>query len=590
MALTLNRFALVDWVQVGSPLVAAMTNGKDNPFWTDGLETSRTEATLSTTAPDTSGMSAAEDTATAGAYPAGDYKIYVTYYRDATTTYPAMESGPGAETTVTIQAASAPSDIDLTDVPTSSDAQVTDRRIYIFGGDDFEVPYYEGSVGDNSTTTYEINDTVANIQDNVVLADASGDFPKKRANADGLPPKAEFIEFWNGRLWLAKDSTLYYSRVLPDVEDFPTHQLLRLDRSGGGVGSKITQLRTHKRFLYVFFEDAVYVVTGRGFGTYRADPILPGVGHSGGPHSVISLGGYLYFLDLNLGPVKWAGAGEESQPGIDLEAFWTRVDKNRLRRAVGQHAPSHRELHWHVTEGRYDRNNRRIVLDLPSMAWTYDHGPSVSAVGLVRNELGEKCPLEGTTLGDIFQYDIGNADGVYTGTTSGTPTTADGMSMADTAATFGAAAAVEGRSVYFIDSAGDILQDNLVASRTSATVLRLTKPIPASVATYVLGGIPVRRESPPIQLDTDGPTLWQRAEVRYVKTSTAATVYFDMKDALDTDWEEMGSFDTDGDGRAEIVLGGKRGEDVQFRIRCDTVNQDFQIIDLVLKASATGGE
>jgi hypothetical protein len=116
------------------------------------------------------------------------------------------------------------------------------------------------------------------------------------------------------------------------------------------------------------------------------------------------------------------------------------------------------------------------------------------------------------------------------------------------------------------------------------------KPIPSGISTYVLGGIPIRRESPPLALDPDGPTLWERAEIRYVKTSTAATVYVDTKGELDSDWGEEGSFDTDGDGRAEIPFGIKRGENVQVRLRCDTVAQDIQIIDLVLKASPSGGE
>ena len=64
MSLTFNRFALFSRAQIGDPPILVLANGIDNVAWTDGLASGRSEYTLSTTAPDTSGMSAADHTGT----------------------------------------------------------------------------------------------------------------------------------------------------------------------------------------------------------------------------------------------------------------------------------------------------------------------------------------------------------------------------------------------------------------------------------------------------------------------------------------------------------------------------------------------
>jgi len=597
VALSLNPYALVDWVQIGNPLIVACCNGIDQPWWTDGLETGRSEATLSTTAPDTSGSSAADANVGTGVFPdATTYTIYITYVRAASTTYPSMESGPcdGISHTTSSDLV----DIALSDLPVSGDAQVTHKNIYMIGGA-LSAPFYVDQIA-NATTSYTIEDDTDTIGANATMDEASVEWPSKRTLTDGLPPIFERIEYWNGRLWGAAGATVHYSRFDPDFEDFPSNSpyftnsnSIPINRSGGGLGAKITQLRAHKGYLYVFFEDAVYIISGDDQASFRVDPMLQGEGHSGGPHSVISRADYLYYMDRQKGPRRWAGTGEpDPSYGIALQDFWTRVDKMRLPRTTGIYSPATRELMWAVTEGRYDRPNRLIVYDEVTQTLVVDRCEMTSA-GLIRNEVGEKAVLMGNCHGQLYQYDIGSADGVYTGTTSGTPTTSEGVTLADTTATFGAAADVEGRPLYELDSAGTVVRDNRVFTRAGATSLRLSRPMHPDIATYLLGEIPVRRTSGYVGFDPDGPSQWQRIEIRYVPTTASVTVYVDLKDRLDSDWTNIGSFDTydsgAADGRHEIPVGGKRGEDMQFRLRWDDDGQDVQIIGVTIKASFTGG-
>jgi len=584
MALTgRSRFALTDSVIIGDPSVLVLANGVDSLAWTDGLVSGRTEATVSTTAPDVSSMTAVEADDGAGTLSDGTYYVYVTYKRDAAAGWPAMISGPSAGKEVVIDAG--PSHIDIASIPTSSDAQVDDREIYLLGGN-LTQPYYVGAVGDNTTTTYEIESTEATIQGNKILSEATGDYPTKRTLAEALPPTFEHLAVWGNRLWGSKDDTLYFSESLPNFEDFPSTNSIVVPRRGG-VSAKITQLVVHKRFLYLFYDDAVYIISGTNRDNFRVDQAMTGVGCSGGINAVLSVGDYLYWLDRQKGPVRWRGGGDPEPIGLGIEGFWERVDKNRLRRSVGSYSPRRRELIWKVTEGKYDRNNRNIVYDEMAAVLSVDHQPG-TATGVARNELGEKCYLYGNTLGDIFQYDVGDSDGVYTGTQTGTPTTATGLSMADTAATFGSADDVEGRPIYFFDSSGDLLQANTVVTRTSATVLRLMYPIPANVSTYALGGIPFIRASGPTSLDPAGPAKWQHFVIRWVPTTTAATVYVDLKDVGDTDYTNVGSFDTDGDGKRDMVV-FKRGEDITWRFRCSTPDVKVKILDVEIKGTATSG-
>ena len=259
---------------------------------------------------------------------------------------------------------------------------------------------------------------------------------------------------------------------------------------------------------------------------------------------------------------------------------------------MGIYAQRRAESIWYVTEGRYDRNNRRLVLDHTTTTFTVDHAECVS-VGTVRNEVGEKCPLEGTSLADVFQYDLGNGDGAYSGTRSGTPTTADGVSITTSGITLPDAADCQGRPVYTLDSAGELLQDLRLVTRTSATAFRVNRPVSGTVATWKIGSIPMRWEGPPIAL-SEGQSLWEQIDVRYAPTDTGETVYVDLKAEDDSAMENVGNLSTDDDGRARVVVcdtdgRAKRGEDVAPRIRSDVTDNTLVIKELLIHGTPAGG-
>ena len=195
MALSLNKFALVDSVQIGFPLTLACCNGVDQPWWTDGLESGRSEETLSTTAPDisTGPMTVTDASAGTGIFPdATKLTIFITYVREATATYQAMESGPSEPHEHTT--ASVDVDLDLATIPVSGDAQVTHKNIYIIGST-MSAPFYVDQIT-NATTTYTIDTAEATIATQGIMDEGSGSWPKKRNLANALPPIFERLEYF----------------------------------------------------------------------------------------------------------------------------------------------------------------------------------------------------------------------------------------------------------------------------------------------------------------------------------------------------------------------------------------------------------
>lgn len=149
-----------------------------------------------------SGGSAAEGAA--GALPAGTYKYVVTFFNVDTE----AEGNYSEEFEVTISASKR---IDLSALPTSTNHQVSGRRIYRTTANQSGEYFFVGQINDNFSTTFE---------DNVVDADLG-----LAASLDnGLPPgSAAHLAIWRQRLWVSDTRDLWFSRAgFPEsfAEDF----------------------------------------------------------------------------------------------------------------------------------------------------------------------------------------------------------------------------------------------------------------------------------------------------------------------------------------------------------------------------------
>ena len=236
MSLSLNKFALVSRIQLDNVLYCV--NGKDEPWMTDGLVGSgRAEYSISTTAPCSGDMgnfipTSGDITGEIGGdnlLDPGTYDYVVTYVRQASSTYPRMESGAsdfdGYDGEFTVEAVG--STVFLSGLPVSDDPQVDQRAIYRTGGPN-TYWYRVGTVDDNTTLTFTDNMTNKNARLQEVLKESAGaEFPLKRTCEEGTWPTGDYLEVYENRIWMTSGDLLYFSEAQPYHEDLPSTNALR---------------------------------------------------------------------------------------------------------------------------------------------------------------------------------------------------------------------------------------------------------------------------------------------------------------------------------------------------------------------------
>jgi len=151
-----------------------------------------------------------------------------------------------------------PSDqkVDITSIPTSSDAQVDQRKVYrtLKGGSTY---YLVAVINDNTTTTFTDN-----------LPDAL--LGSSMAEDNDIAPLGKYAEWWDGRLWIADDddNIVYYSKTLvPDSFDTSNHYV---SARRGISNDKIMNMIEYRGLFYIFKRHAISYVRKRLDGTYGA--------------------------------------------------------------------------------------------------------------------------------------------------------------------------------------------------------------------------------------------------------------------------------------------------------------------------------
>lgn len=210
----------------------------------------------------------------AGILPAGTY-TYVVTFRNGNT---GAESNPGDSVPVTIVASKK---VDLSVIPVSANAQVTQRRIYRSLINSSGVYYLVTTINDNVTTTYTDN----------ISEDALGD----AASYDNAIPPVGIIgvEKWGERLWGWGGNNVYYSRQL-FPESWPATNLIPV---GSDDNETIRQCLADGvgRRLLIGRTNSIYEITGTSDKNFRLDLVSAEHGVAGS-HAMAAAEGLVFFF------------------------------------------------------------------------------------------------------------------------------------------------------------------------------------------------------------------------------------------------------------------------------------------------------
>ena len=218
--------------------------------------------------------------------------------------------------------------VTLTNIPVSSDAQVTGRKLYRTTADGSTF-YWLATINDNTTTTF-----VDNIPDIALGAELEDD--------RDLCPDGRFSAWWDERLWVSGDDIVYYSDIgVPEEFDIGT-RYVTVQR--GDMSDEITQLVAYKDSLYVFRKRSVYAIqkTVSGYGIFL---ITDNVGCIA-PWSMVSANNMLMFLSLR-GFELFNGTDVYGvEPSLPIDRTIKTIDLTKTDYICGVHYPDKREIWW----------------------------------------------------------------------------------------------------------------------------------------------------------------------------------------------------------------------------------------------------
>jgi hypothetical protein len=400
-----------------------------------------------------------------------------------------VESNPCDNGSITIGGGH--NQIDLTNVPVSTDTQVTKRYIYVTNANN-TVLFYHGEINDNVTTTY----TILDVNSLGALLEYTHDV---------APEGLKGIELFKNRLFGFKDNKIYFSKLFAPYY-WPQGELdtETVFSSEVADGSPITGMKSFFDVLLVFKRYDIYVLSGNNeldftISRLRSDERVGAVND----RSIIVIDNYCYFLSENsvfrTDGITVQNMGEPISDFFDENSSSTtyKVYKDYIDDACAVYDEDNNLylLFIHTGTDPVTENNMCFALDVRSVAaaqkgitadWSLWPGFSTQCASIVTID-GAQQWWRGDENGYIFRQNTLDGDG---SNITSTATSGGASTLIDTAQLW-TVDAYAGLRVNILSGTGEG-QERDIASNTAdtLTVTTLWDTEPDDTSVYTVGGIP----------------------------------------------------------------------------------------------------
>jgi hypothetical protein len=262
------------------------------------------------------------------------------------------------------------------------------RRIYRTKNiPDFgEIFYFEKQIQENTSRWY-----VSYIPDTFLQTPAPSQLDSITIATD-----YQFGDVWDGRLWLAKDNIVIYSKQ-GLFEQFGAADYFDVSNLTGG---SITGIKSYYNNLIIFRETAVNVISGTGNG-YQISTINSSIGTTA--TNTITLVPKLGIVFMNQSGVWRLSGGLNGGSSINIEKLSHKIDqtlqdinRSMIHRAVAAYSPAEEIVWFHYADSVNTIPNRGCMLHMIPQI------PQWSLFGYPDNDEKVYYPSLTTTLDGYF--------------------------------------------------------------------------------------------------------------------------------------------------------------------------------------------
>lgn len=286
--------------------------------------------------------------------------------------------------------------VTLTSIPTSSDGQVTQRRIYrsVAGGAAF---YLVATLNNNTTETF-----VDNIPDSML--------GMAMAEDNDVPPLGLYSEWFDDRLWIADadENIVYYSKTnVPDAFDTSDRYI---SARKGELQDKVRGIKSFRSQLYIFKRNSALYVRKKPTGAYGRYECQGSHGVLA-PWSIQEIYGLLTMVTFR----GWENFnGQEPHPemfSMPLITTLKTIDRSEIDYITSGHLRSRNEV-WLSLPDRTGSASATIcvVNYLRNKLYTFPYAKTVSYLGTAIDTNDDEQLIVGTRDGYIGTADSGNQD------------------------------------------------------------------------------------------------------------------------------------------------------------------------------------
>lgn len=452
----------------------------------------------------------------------GTYEARLTYYNANTGQESSISDSTAATLAVTNKI------INWSNIPVSSDTQVTARRLYIRNTATMTNFYLAKTLSDNTSTT-----TTTNVSDASLVS-----LGPDTAENDPPPANVKYLATHLSRLFASDGVSVFYSKVgLPESFDPDNTEEVNANDS-----DQITGLHAAHEFLIIFKRTQMYALFGDDPASWTIRQISADIGCVS-HRSVRTIEGITYWWSLK-GPIKWDGVGlpeaigtPKINPTIDSAAL-AYGEFSNLCAEVDQ---QNQRVMFAVPEFNKTRNTLILPFNYRLAVWESDGWNPFDVASMAAVEDTNKIPwvMVGSYSGQVFKWWNASNDAIpIQSTTTGTATSATSTTLTDTVATFAiVGAGLIDRYVYITDPTNTNTQRIRIVSNT-ATVLTIDSATPifgdVTGYTYIVGGPDFAWDTP--WMDGLQPFFKKRFEYLYIQAySTTGNISVTVDFFLDYD-------------------------------------------------------
>lgn len=213
------------------------------------------------------------------------------------------------------------------------------------------------------------------------------------------------VAVYKGRVWVAKDSTLYYS-ALGKCDDFETSGDAGYINNFYTDADKIVALKPYKDYLAIYKEKSVYLLSGSTPEDFAIIPFADKGTYSN--ECVVNVNNKQYFFTdgiypLEVGTLNQVMIGESISHKIKKE--FDKFDKNRLDKVFALHYEDKNQVWYFIPYSNTDYFNTIWINDYVNKAW-YKR--------VLPQQITSACLFNGKILtadveGNIYLEDSGNS-------------------------------------------------------------------------------------------------------------------------------------------------------------------------------------